>query len=61
MSKSLDPDQAGHFVSPDLDPNCLQRLLADNTCMQRHEFTISLSMFNECEARVKIWMFQSTR
>ena len=42
-------------------PNCLQRLLADNTCRQRHEFTISLSMLNECEARVKIWMFQSTR
>ena len=25
MSSSLDPDQARHFVGPDLDPNCLQR------------------------------------
>ena len=33
VSNSLDPDQARHFVGnvgPDLDPNCLQRLLADN-------------------------------
>ena len=25
VSKSLDPDQAQHFVRPDLGPNCLQR------------------------------------
>ena len=24
--KHLDPDQDRHFVGPDLDPNCLQRL-----------------------------------
>ena len=29
VSNSLDPDQAGHFVGPDLDPNCLQRLLTE--------------------------------
>ena len=29
LSKSLDPDQARHFVGPDLGPNCLQRLSAD--------------------------------
>ena len=29
MSKSLDPDQAQHFVWPDLGPKCLQRLSAD--------------------------------
>ena len=28
MSNSLDPDQAIHFVGPDLGPNCLQRLSA---------------------------------
>ena len=28
MSNSLDPDQAKHFVRPDLGPNCLQRLSA---------------------------------
>ena len=25
MANSLDPDQARHFVGPDLGPNCLQR------------------------------------
>ena len=30
VSNSLDPDQAQHFVMPDLGPNCLQRLFADN-------------------------------
>ena len=31
VSKSLDPDQARHFVMPDLGLNCLQRLSADIT------------------------------
>ena len=31
VSNSLDPDQAQRFVGPDLGPNCLQRLSADNT------------------------------
>ena len=26
VSNSVDPDQAGHFVGPDLGPICLQRL-----------------------------------
>ena len=30
MSNSLDPDQDRHSVGPDLDPNCLQRLSADD-------------------------------
>ena len=30
MSNSLDPDKARHFVGPDLDPNCLQRLSAEH-------------------------------
>ena len=34
-SNSLNPDQAGHFVRPDLDLNCLQRLSADGTSQQR--------------------------
>ena len=29
VSNNLDPDQAQHFVGPDLGPNCLQRLVAD--------------------------------
>ena len=35
MSNSLDPDQARHFVGPDLGPNCLQSLSADDTGKQR--------------------------
>ena len=30
MSNSLEPDQDRHFVGPNLDLNCLQRLSADN-------------------------------
>ena len=30
MSNSLDPDQGGHLVVPDLGPNCLQKLSADD-------------------------------
>ena len=35
VSNRLDPDQARHIVGPDLDPNCLQRLSADDTRIQR--------------------------
>ena len=35
MSNSLDLDQARHFVGPDLGPNCLQRLSADDTRRQK--------------------------
>ena len=31
---SLDTDQAQHFVGPDLGPNCLQKLSADDTSRQ---------------------------
>ena len=31
VSNRLDPDQARHFVGPDLGPNCLQKLSADDT------------------------------
>ena len=30
MSNSLDPDQVRHSVGPDLVPNCLQKLSADD-------------------------------
>ena len=33
---SSDPDQDRHFVGPDLDPNCLQSLSADNkSCLNQ--------------------------
>ena len=35
VSNSLDPDQVQHFVGPDLGPNCLQRLSAEDTSGQR--------------------------
>ena len=35
VSNSLDPDQALCFVGPDLGPNCLQRLSAEDKC--RHQ------------------------
>ena len=31
MLNRLDPDQAGHFVGPDLGPNCLERLSEEAT------------------------------
>ena len=31
VSNSLDPDQARLFVGPDLGPNCLEKLSADET------------------------------
>ena len=37
MSNSLYPDQAGHFVGPDLNPNCLQRLSADDKSPAVHD------------------------
>ena len=35
VSNRLDPDQARHFVRPDLCPNCLQKLSADDISSQR--------------------------
>ena len=34
VSNSSDPDQARHFVGPDLGPNCLQKLSPDDTSRQ---------------------------
>ena len=34
VANSLDPDQARHFVGPDLGPNCLQKISADNSSRQ---------------------------
>ena len=45
MSNSLDPDQARRIAGPDLGPNCLARLSADNTGRQRVNI-LSLSQYN---------------
>ena len=34
VSNSLDIDQTRHFLGPDLGPNCLQKVSADNTSGQ---------------------------
>ena len=38
VSNGLNQDQTGHFVSPDLGPNCLQRLSADDSHEQAKSF-----------------------
>ena len=40
MSNSLDPDQAQHFVRPDLGSNCLQRLPVGDTSSKGKELTL---------------------
>ena len=34
VSKDLDPDQDRHSIGPDLGPNCLQRLSADDRSLR---------------------------
>ena len=48
VSKSLDSDQVRHFFRPDLGPNCLQRLSADNSSRQSvKQSGISGKIFND--------------
>ena len=46
MSNSMETDQARHFVGPDLDPNCLQCLSADDKSKKsmRRESILTLCM-----------------
>ena len=44
VSKSLDPDQARYSVGPDLGPNCLQRLSADDTSRQIVKWSADLEV-----------------
>ena len=41
LSNSPDLDQTQCFVRPDLDPNCLQKLPADNTSRQLNCMTVT--------------------
>ena len=45
MSNSLDPDQARRFVGPDLGPNCLPRLSADDTGRQRVNTVVNIDLW----------------
>ena len=44
VSNSLDRG-VKQFVGPDLDPNCLQRLSADNTIRERTLYQTSIEEF----------------
>ena len=48
VSNSLDPDQARHFVGPDLGPNCLQRLSADDTGSDKELSMFTYYFFRVC-------------
>ena len=41
MSFRLEPDQTRHFVMPDLGPNCLNRISADNSSRVRVKSILS--------------------
>ena len=45
MSNSLDPDQARRIAGPDLGPNCLPRLSADDTGRQRVKSTVTVCRY----------------
>ena len=63
LSNSLDPDQAGHFVRPDLGTKCLQMLSADGTsCDQceynRFPFYKSYFVFGPCREKICLQGFR---
>ena len=55
VANSLDPDQARHYVGPDLGPNCLQWLSADGTSRQRvnisNTFSVAPDLGSNCLQR----------
>ena len=55
QSTSFDPDQTQNFVRPDLGPNCLHRLSADNTISaelisEKYYYTIGLHTGARCKS-----------
>ena len=56
MSNSLDPDQARHFVGPDLGSNCLQRLSADNASRRRVNHACTVIKWDTKPFFVQIWL-----
>ena len=46
MSNNLDPDQAPHYVGPDLDPTCLQRITSDDPSRRRVKVCVVLGKVN---------------
>ena len=58
VSNSLESDQAGHIVGPDLGPNCLQKLSADDTVRWRVKVRRNLKMTSAAKSR---WHFTCLR
>ena len=58
MSNCLDPDQDRRSVNPDLGPNCLQNLSADDTSRQRVGQLLILQKFNIFNLRAFFFKFQ---
>ena len=57
MSNSLDPDQARHFVGPDLGPNCLKKVTADGP--SRHVY-YHVGKGNTFRYSSIVWIFTFT-
>ena len=50
VSNSLDPDQDRHNVGPDLGPNCLQRLSADDKSRFSARRELKLTFYDKTHA-----------
>ena len=48
MSNGLDPDLARCFIRPDLGPNCLQRISADDTSRHRYFYCTDGTVGGNC-------------
>ena len=55
MLYSLDPDQARRFIGPDLGPNCLPELAADDTGRQRVNVDIKQQIKQTNHSLYKDW------
>ena len=56
VSNRSDPDQTRRFVGPDLGPNCLQKLSADDTRRSR----VNIGRFchhHDCVIRFKVYSY----
>ena len=60
MSNSLDPCQGWHFVEPDLGPDFLQRLSADDTSRQIDKLYIDL-LLNPCSTTCMYMLYHFQR
>ena len=64
MSNSLDPEQARRFVGPNLSPNCLLRLSADDNGRQRvngsnmGRVLVWVNFFHFCENKFLALLFK---